>query len=94
MKAAVLRETGKPFVIEDVPVPQIGLDEVLIEARTCGICRTDLHIQDGLAYVPSLPHIPGHEPAGVVAEVGSARLREPERWRGVITSARPARCEL
>jgi propanol-preferring alcohol dehydrogenase len=71
MKAAVLHQVGKPFTIEDVPVPRIGPDEVLIETRTCGICRTDLHIQDGLAYVPALPHIPGHEPAGVVAEVGA-----------------------
>ncbi len=70
MKAAVLKEIGKPFAIEDVPVPRIGADEVLVETRTCGICRTDLHIQDGLAYVPNLPHIPGHEPAGVVAAVG------------------------
>ena len=67
MKAAVLKEIGKPFAIADVPAPQIGPDEVLIETRTCGICRTDLHIQDGLAYVPQLPHVPGHEPAGVVA---------------------------
>jgi D-arabinose 1-dehydrogenase-like Zn-dependent alcohol dehydrogenase len=71
MKAGVLHHLGKPFMIEDVPVPQIGPDEVLVETRTCGICRTDLHIQDGLAYVPALPHIPGHEPAGVVVEVGN-----------------------
>ena len=69
MKAAVLHEIGKPFQIEDVPVPEIDPDEVLIETRSCGICRTDLHIQDGLAYVPSLPHVPDHEPAGVVAKV-------------------------
>jgi len=71
MKAAVLKQVGQPFVVEDVPEPNVGADEVLIETRTCGICRTDLHIQDGLAYVPSLPHIPGHEPAGVVVDVGS-----------------------
>lgn len=70
MKAAVLRAIGQPFEIADVARPQIGPDEVLIETRTCGICRTDVHIQDGLAYVPALPHIPGHEPAGVVAQVG------------------------
>jgi propanol-preferring alcohol dehydrogenase len=71
MKAAVLKEIGKPFAVENVPDPGIGPGEVLIETRTCGICRTDLHIQDGLAYVPGLPHIPGHEPAGVVAAVGA-----------------------
>ena len=53
MKAAVLREVEKPLALEDVSTPEIGPDEVLIETHTCGICRTDLHIQDGLAYVPS-----------------------------------------
>ncbi len=71
MKAAVLQELKQPLVIEDVPVPEPGPHDVLVETRTCGICRTDLHLQDGLAYVPTLPHIPGHEPAGVVAAVGS-----------------------
>ena len=66
MKAALLNELGKPLEIADVPTPSIAADEVLIETHSCGICRTDLHIQDGLAYVPNLPHIPGHEPAGVV----------------------------
>lgn len=71
MKTALLKEIGKPLVLEDVAIPEIGLDEVLVEVRTCGICRTDLHIQEGLAYVPRLPHILGHEPAGVVAKTGS-----------------------
>jgi len=70
MKAAVLEEIGKPFAIREVPVPSPDQDAVLIRTKTCGICRTDLHIQDGLAYVPSLPHIPGHEPAGIVEAVG------------------------
>jgi propanol-preferring alcohol dehydrogenase len=70
MKAAVLTAIGQPLAIVNVPRPEIGPDEVLIETRTCGICRTDVHIQDGLAYVPSLPHVPGHEPAGVIAELG------------------------
>jgi D-arabinose 1-dehydrogenase-like Zn-dependent alcohol dehydrogenase len=72
MKAALLTEIGKPLTIHEVPKPTIGPDEVLVKTRTCGICRTDLHIQDGLAYVPALPHIPGHEPAGVVAQIGPA----------------------
>ncbi len=75
MKAAILKDIKRPLVVEDVPVPQIGPDDVLVETCSCGICRTDLHIQDGLAYVPKLPHIPGHEPAGVVAAVGS-RVRD------------------
>jgi propanol-preferring alcohol dehydrogenase len=71
MKAALLYKLGEPLVVEDVPIPRIGPDEALVETRTCGICRTDLHIQEGLAYVPRLPHVPGHEPAGVVVEIGS-----------------------
>lgn len=71
MKAAYLNEIGKPLLIGDVPRPRPEAHEALIETRTCGICRTDVHIQDGLAYVPQLPHIPGHEPAGVVCEVGA-----------------------
>jgi len=70
MKAAVLPAIGQPLEICDVPLPTLGPEDVLVETHTCGICRTDIHIQDGLAYVPELPHVPGHEPAGVVAEVG------------------------
>jgi propanol-preferring alcohol dehydrogenase len=70
MKAAVLKAIGAPLEVGEVPLPTVGPDAVLVQTRTCGICRTDLHIQDGLAYVPSLPHTPGHEPAGIVAAVG------------------------
>ena len=70
MRAALFRELGQPLKVEEVPIPRIGPDEVLIETRTCGICRTDLHILDGMAYIPQLPHIPGHEPAGTIVEIG------------------------
>ncbi|SFO68640.1 alcohol dehydrogenase, propanol-preferring [Bradyrhizobium sp. Ghvi] len=42
MKAAVVRQFGKPLVIEDVPVPQPGPGEVLVKVRACGVCHTDL----------------------------------------------------
>jgi D-arabinose 1-dehydrogenase-like Zn-dependent alcohol dehydrogenase len=71
MKAAVLREIGRPFAIADLPRPALAPHEALVQTISCGVCRTDLHIQDGQAYVPRLPHVPGHEPAGVVVEVGS-----------------------
>ncbi len=71
MRAAVLRALGERLAIEEVPKPAPGPGEVLVETRACGLCGTDLHICDGLAYVPRLPHIPGHEPAGVVADVGA-----------------------
>lgn len=70
MKAAVMHEVDRPLTIEDVPVPEIGPEEALVQTRSCGICGTDLHILKGFGYVPPLPHILGHEPAGVVAKVG------------------------
>lgn len=70
MKAAVMHEVGAPLQIEEVSIPDIGPDEVLVETRTCGICGTDLHILNGFGYVPPLPHILGHEPAGIIAHVG------------------------
>ncbi len=71
MKAAVMHAVQAPLVLEDVPVPPIGPHEVLVETRTSGVCGTDLHILAGHGYVPLLSHILGHEPAGVVVEVGS-----------------------
>ncbi|GII95749.1 alcohol dehydrogenase catalytic domain-containing protein [Sinosporangium siamense] len=72
MRAALLTGIDRPLEIREVPIPQIGPDEVLIQTLSSGVCRTDLHIQDGLAYVPRLPHIMGHEPAGIVVERGEA----------------------
>jgi propanol-preferring alcohol dehydrogenase len=75
MKAAVMRATGQSLTIENVPRPAPGPGEVLVETRSCGICGTDLHILEGHGYVPPLPHILGHEPAGVVASVGAGVTR-------------------
>ncbi len=70
MKAAVLVETGKPLVIEDVVISKPGPHEVLIRTAACGLCHSDLHFIDG-AYPHPLPAIPGHEAAGIVEAVGS-----------------------
>lgn len=71
MKAAVVRGFGKLLAIEEVPIPTPGYGEILIKVRASGVCHTDLHAADGDWPVrPSLPFIPGHEGAGVVAAVG------------------------
>lgn len=75
MKAAVLRRIKEPLSFDDFPEPVLGSDEVLVRTKACGICGTDLHIVDGWGYVPPLPHILGHEPAGVVAAVGAGVTR-------------------
>jgi propanol-preferring alcohol dehydrogenase len=74
MKAAILREIGKPLTIEDVPVPSPGAGEVLIKVDACGVCHSDLHLADGdwdlLRPITKTPLILGHEVAGRVAALG------------------------
>lgn len=71
LKAAVVHQFGKPLVIKDVPVPVPGPGEILVKVMACGVCHTDLHAAEGDWPVkPSLPFIPGHEVAGVVAALG------------------------
>jgi len=69
MRAAVYRGVNEVRV-ETVPVPQIGVGEVLIRVHTCGICGTDLKkIHTGSH---SAPRIFGHETSGVIAAIGQA----------------------
>jgi alcohol dehydrogenase, propanol-preferring len=71
MKAAVVREFGKPLTIEEVPVPEVGMDQILVKVEASGVCHTDLHAARGDWPVkPSPPFIPGHEGVGYVAAVG------------------------
>ena len=65
MKAAVLREVGKPLEIEDVDISKPGSREVLIRTAAAGVCHSDLHFVDGL-YPTRMPIVLGHESAGVV----------------------------
>ena len=71
MKAAVVRELGKPLVIEEVPVPEAGHGQILVKIEACGVCHTDLHaVRGDWPVKPTPPFIPGHEGAGHVAAVG------------------------
>ena len=47
MKAAVLREVGKPLQIEDVQIDKPGPHEVLIRTVAAGVCHSDLHFVEG-----------------------------------------------
>lgn len=70
MKAAVIERFEAPLVIREVAMPAIGPGEVLVRVRACGICGTDLKILSGKVSKVSLPHIPGHEIAGEVCDIG------------------------
>jgi len=69
MKAAVFEEIGV-IKVKEVPVPEIGDDEVLIKVKLTGICGTDWSIYNGWYSADKLPMIPGHEFSGVIAKVG------------------------
>lgn len=72
MRVARLYEPGQPLVLESVPVPAPGPGQVLVRVAACGICGSDLHMQQGLIPLVVRPIILGHEAAGVVAAVGPA----------------------
>ena len=67
MKAAVFRGPGQVELI-DVPVPEVGPDEVKVQVHYCGICGSDLEAYRTGIYEPGV--IIGHEFAGEVASVG------------------------
>lgn len=60
---------GEGLRIEDVPRPDIGPGEVLVEVAACGVCHSDLHVMDGDMPLVE-PRTLGHEVAGTVAETG------------------------
>jgi alcohol dehydrogenase len=69
VRAVRFEEYGTRPTVVDVPPPRCPADGVVIDVRATGVCRSDWHAWRGHEKV-SLPHIPGHEFAGVVAAVG------------------------
>ena len=53
------------------PPPEPGPGQVLVAVKTCGVCRTDLHVLDGELPHPKLPLVLGHEIVGTVERVGA-----------------------
>jgi threonine 3-dehydrogenase len=74
MRALVKAKAGEGLSLEDVPDPDIGINDVLIRVRKTGICGTDLHIygwDDWAQRTIPVPMVVGHEFAGDVVAVGS-----------------------
>ena len=72
MKSAVFY--GKHDLrVENLPMPKVGPEDILIQVKACGICGTDVHIYEGDKGAAEVtpPTILGHEFSGVIAEVGS-----------------------
>jgi propanol-preferring alcohol dehydrogenase len=72
MKAVRFYSPEIPLKIEEVPVPQIGPEDILVEVKACGICGSDVHIIKGETFPGKSPIILGHEGSGIVAAVGDA----------------------
>src|SRR5215218_1811799 len=85
VRAMVLDAPGTSLRADELPDPEPGPGEVLLEVAACAICRTDLHIVDGELDKPKLPLVLGHQ---IVAHVrsGGERFSESERvgvpWLG------------
>ena len=76
MKAAFFRTHGGPEVMEygDLPAPQPGAGEVLVQIKAAAMNRVDKWVRDGWPGLKlELPHIPGSDGAGVVAKMGPGR---------------------
>ena len=69
MKIAVLRGV-RNFVIEDAPVPTLGPSEVLVRVKACGVCTSELYTWNGKIKNAQFPQYPGHEPSGMIENVG------------------------
>ncbi len=70
MQAMVLEQPRTPLRLRDIPEPEPGDGQLLIEVHACAVCRTDLHIADGELTRPKLPLVPGHMIVGTVAGSG------------------------
>ncbi|MBO3101977.1 zinc-dependent alcohol dehydrogenase family protein [Cellulomonas fengjieae] len=70
MRAVVISSFGVLPTVQDVPAPTCPDDGVVLRVTATGVCRSDWHGWQGHDDDIHLPHVPGHELAGVVTEVG------------------------
>ena len=73
MRALVKTKPGPGLSMENLPVPEIGPDDVLVRVRKTGVCGTDVHIwnwDEWAAKTVPVPLVIGHEFAGEIVELG------------------------
>ena len=87
MKGAFFYGPNTPLRVEETEIPKIKDDELLVKVAACGVCHSDLeYIEMGVPTFKKPPLILGHEPSGVVEEVGGA-VRDFKRGDRVILPA-------
>lgn len=77
MKAAIYTSFQIPLIIEKVPDPTPSENSVVVRVKATGICRSDWHGWMGHDGDVQLPHVPGHELAGIIEAVG----KKVQRWK-------------
>ncbi|MEM0095049.1 MAG: zinc-binding dehydrogenase [Candidatus Bathyarchaeia archaeon] len=70
MRAARLHKIGEKLHLDNVPLPTLDCEDVLIDIKASGICHSDINYRNGVSPVGKLPITLGHEIAGVITEVG------------------------
>lgn len=70
MRAMIMDALAEPLEVRDVPAPTAPTGGVVVEVHATGLCKSDWHAWIGHDDI-ALPHVPAHEFAGVVAEVGA-----------------------
>lgn len=71
MKAVRMVGVNKPLELHEIPVPEIGENDILVRVRAAGICHSDAHYRAGRSGMGALPLTLGHEVAGVVEKAGA-----------------------
>lgn len=66
---------GSPLRFVERPLPEPGQGQVRVDVRTCGVCRTDLHVAEGDLDVHRRHVVPGHEVVGTVGARGPGASR-------------------
>jgi len=76
-KTRAIVQTGpRQLELRELPMPEIGADDALLRVEACGICGSDAEQYEGILPVP-YPLVPGHEPLGIIEEIGDRAAR---RW--------------
>ncbi len=71
MKAVRFIGVNQPLEMHEIPVPEIGEQDVLVRIKAAGICHSDAHYRAGISPVRPVPLTLGHEVAGVIEKAGA-----------------------
>jgi propanol-preferring alcohol dehydrogenase len=71
MKAVRFIGVNQPLQMQEIPVPEIGARDVLVQVKAAGVCHSDAHYRAGISPVKPVPLTLGHEVAGVIVKTGA-----------------------